>query len=290
MTPKTALITGYGTYTPTYNLVGIMSALEKRGVVTRYVDTRTESLSTYGVPDVAYIPRELSVDLVAPMERLQEAGTFFINPPRESAEAADKLILSQKLTAAGISTPKTIEVNNDTDFNALPLTWPIVIKPTLAYSGVNVILCYTPLQAQIATRKVLADNNPNHYFFVTCRAIAQEYVKDYHNVVLSFIVTGDNITGKMDVAHHTADRFKSTHRKGRAHIPMNIPNDLRDFLLNLHTTLGVSATRTELYYTPNGYSVAEVNVPGGRMAMDGILGIEHHEMTADLIISRYQSR
>ena len=289
--PKTALITGYGKYQSSYNLVMIMAALEKRGITTKYVDTRIENLSTFEIPDIAYIPKELPVNLMEPMERLHEAGTFFINPPRESAEAADKLILNRKLLAAGISTLKTFEVDNGTNFSELPLQWPMVIKPTMAYSGINVNICYTPLDAKVATRKVLSHNQPGGlYSQVPSRAIAQEYVNEYSNIIISVIVTGDIITGKMDIAHHTADKFKSTHRKNRAHIPMKIPHDMRDYILNIHKIMGISISRTELFYTPDGYKILEMNVPGGRMAMDGILGIEHHEMTADLILSRYQSR
>lgn len=301
---KALIITAGNGYhiTGSYNLSRLKNALESKGIDTRYFGIGM-SLASGGssldsivveLPDIAYIGYMLTPDKLAEVQRFRDKGVFFVNSPETVALCSDKISIYNKLVDANIAHPKTIILDDNTDFDNINLGWPCVIKPNnqsegtgTPCAGLDVLLC-----GNSAELRFNFDLLTLRYAGTNTKFMAQEYVESGNgDMMISSWIFGDLISSFISVADPTqSDLFKSHRAVGHERIPIETPENLRQFIRQIATVLDAEIFRIEVFHSNGGYKVCKIKVPGDRLVHDATMGIDSSQLIADYIIRRYNAR
>lgn len=283
-------------FTGSYNLNKLRDAFGTRGIDTRYFGTGGLSSldSIVELPDIAYIGYMLTPDKLAEAQRFRDNGVFFVNSPETVALCSDKISIYNKLVDANIAHPKTIILDDNTDFDNINLGWPCVIKPNnqsegtgSPCAGLDVLLCDDAIQLR---------NNYNNLFLryagTNTKFMVQEYIESGNgDMMISSWVFGDTVSSFVSVADPTkSDLFKSHRAVGHERIPIDTPENLRQFIRQIATVLDAEIFRIEVFHSSGGYKVCKIKVPGDRLVHDATMGIDSSQLIADYIIRRYNAR
>lgn len=283
-------------FTGSYNLNKLKDAFEARDIATRYFGIAGPSSldNIIEIPDIAYIGYMLTPDKLAQVQRFRDRGVFFINSPETVALCSDKIAIYNKLIDANIAHPEIQILDNNTDLAIVNLGWPCVIKPnnqsegtSSPCAGLDVLLCNNLAELTINFDTLLSRyNNTNTQF------MAQEYVESGNgDMLISSWIFGDVISSFISIADPIkTDLFKSHRAIGHERIPINTPENLRQFIIQIATALDAEIFRVEAFYSNGNYKVCKIKVPGDRLVHDATMGIDSSQLIVDYIIRRYNAR
>lgn len=283
-------------FTGSYNLNKLKDAFQVRDITTYYFGAAgSASLDNISeIPDIAYIGYMLTPNKLAEVQRLRDKGVFFINSPETVALCSDKIAIYNKLIAANIAHPKTQVLNSNTDFANINLDWPCIIKPNTQSegtespcAGLDVLLCETPSELESNF-----DMLSLKYSETNIQFMAQEYIESGNgDMMISSWVFGDTISSFVSIADPTqSDLFKSHRAIGHERIAIDTPENLRQFIRQIATTLDAEIFRIEVFHSSGGYKVCKIKVPGDRLVHDATMGIDSSQLIVDYIIRRYNAR
>lgn len=296
---KVLLLTAGNGYhlTGSYNLERLKKSLLLKGVGTQFFGIgKFSSLDDIvELPDIAYIAFAMPPEKLEEVQRFRNRGVFFVNSPEVVALASDKLAVYNKLNEAGVAHPKTIMLDDNTNYEAVDLEWPCVIKPNkqsaatqFPCAGLDVMLCDNPEQLK---------NNFNIlseiYTETDTKIIAQEYTKSGDgDMMISCWVFGDKVSSQITIADSgkNVSQFKTHREVGHQRIAIKTSDELLKFLKKISIALNVEIFRVEVFYSAEGYKVCKLKVPGDRLTHDAIANFDSSQIIADYIVRRYTSR
>ncbi len=282
-----------------YNVASLKRALEAKGVTTLIFGNETfASLDDItDTPDIAYITYMLPENKLDETKRFRDRGVFFVNSPEAVSLCSDKMKIYDKMVEANISHPKTIIVDDNTNFENLNLDWPCVLKPNIQFTttpcaGLDVLFCSNPMQMKNNFDILKSRHND------TVKLMAQEYIESGDNdMLISSWVFGDTISSFISIADPTPiseptleDKFKSHRAVGHQRVPIATSENLLNFIGQIRSAIDANVFRIEVYYKNNGYEICKIKVPGDRLVHDATVGIDSSTIIADYIIRRYNEQ
>ncbi len=277
-------------YVVSSNIRTLYQALTNRGVSVTLLSADNLIYYEHGleVPELTYIAHPLQPQHLSLAQNIRDRGSLVINSPESIVFCSNKLNVANRLIESGIPHPRTVLLTPDMDYSTLDIGWPCVVKPSNRWSGHGIALCETPedIAAQVTeiNRLIRFDEN--------ARIIAQEYILsgEGHLVVGSYVV-GDKVSSLATIGDPTSpNKFMSALRAGNHRIPINTPPELLSLISNIKTALNIEVFRLETFLTNQGYMVCEVNVPGGRLGHDAVIGFDLSNVLADYLIRRFEEQ
>jgi glutathione synthase/RimK-type ligase-like ATP-grasp enzyme len=296
---KVLLLTAGNGYhlTGSYNLERLKKSLLLKGIRTQFFGIGGSSSldDIVELPDIAYIAYAMPPEKLEEVQRFRNRGVFFVNSPEVVALASDKLTVYNKLNEAGVAHPKTIILDDNTNYEAVDLEWPCVIKPNkqsaatqFPCAGLDVMLCNNPAQL-----KNNVDILSEIYTETDTKIIAQEYTKSGDgDMMISCWVFGDKVSSQITIANsgENISQFKAHRKVGHQRIAIKTSDELLKFLKKISIALNAEIFRVEVFYSTEGYKVCKLKVPGDRLTHDAIANFDSSQIIADYIVRRYTSR
>ncbi len=234
----------------------IIQAAKKQRVDVKIIDIRKECLNPHSYPIDFDIALERSVSTV----KGDYAADFFhslnipvVNSPRIRKICEDKFLTSLQLRKAGLPTPKFAVVF---DFGIAKTVvddlggYPVVLKPVLGSWGrllakVNDV---DALETVLDHKNVLGSPQQKIFYM-------QEYVKKPGRDIRVFIIGTEPVCAVYRKSPHW---ITNTARGGTA-LNCRLNDELVEICRGVSSALGRGVLAVDIFETPHGYSVNEVN-------------------------------
>jgi [lysine-biosynthesis-protein LysW]--L-2-aminoadipate ligase len=234
----------------------LAEAARSRGVEVLWVDIRTEILDPRRPLPEADVALERSVSTVKgdyAASFWEASGIPVVNPPAVAALCRDKFATSIALARAGVPAPRFALVFDPGKARAVIEEWggyPVVLKPPQGSWGrlLAKINDADALEALLEHKDVLG-TPPQKAFYL------QEFVRKPGRDLRAFVVAGQTIAA---ISRESEHWITNTARGGRA---ANFPltSELHDICRRTSAAVGGGALAVDLFETPDGLQVNEVN-------------------------------
>ncbi|MEJ7763671.1 MAG: lysine biosynthesis protein LysX [Thermomicrobiales bacterium] len=241
----------------------ILAAARARGLVVTPLFDRDLVLD-FAAPDAA--TSGLAVDVVLDrnvahgralytLRTLERWGIATLNDSATVALCDDKVQTSLALVAAGIPTPRTmLAYSVEAALNACEaLGYPAVIKPVTGSWGRLLAKVNGPEQARAILGEKLSHGSFHHEIIYV-----QEFVEKPGRDIRAFVV-GDRV---LAASYRTSEHWVTNSARGAVSLPCPITPEIEDLALRSCATVGARLAGVDLFETPDGLQVVEVNGGG----------------------------
>ena len=234
-------------------------------VLVRSSDTKTMLIDNVEciIPDFV-IPRmgaETSYLALTIMRQLEALGAMVCNHSASIMAVKDKMHMSQRLTAAGLPTPKTLLVKFPVSMEMVTqaLGFPVVIKTIAGAKGFGVFLCETAsslkdLMELMSTQQCLHG------------LILQEFVASSHGRDLRVFVVDGRIIGCMK--RISTGGFKANYSLGGTVESFPLSAEIEDLSLRTAALFDLKIAGIDLLFKPKGFTICEANSSPGFKGME----------------------
>ncbi len=181
--------------------------------------------------------------------------------------ARDKLKCLQKLSASGISVPKTFIAGSVEDVPALidQLSGvPVVIKLLESTHGVGVILAHSRSTAISIVEAFSKFNQP---------VIIQEYIEEAGGADIRAFVVGKKVVAAMKRQAEPGE-FRSNMHRGATSTTERLTAKETDIVLKSAKLMGLEIAGVDLLRSHNGPLVMEVNASPGLEGIENTTGVD----------------
>jgi [lysine-biosynthesis-protein LysW]--L-2-aminoadipate ligase len=258
----------------------IFSALRARGVPFERIDDRRLILDLGD--------REFSCDLV--LERainhsralhtlkvLNDRGIATINTWQVANTCGDKLLTTNALVAHDVPTPRTlVAYTPESALEAIDrLGYPVVLKPAVGSWGRLIARVNDRYAAEaLLEHKEILGSYHHSTFYI------QDYVEKPGRDIRAFVV-GDEVI--CAIYRHSTHWITNTAR-GATTRNCPITDELRSICLRASRAVGGGVVAIDLFETPAGLLVNEVNYTMEFRNSIGVTGVRIHERIVDYVI------
>jgi [lysine-biosynthesis-protein LysW]--L-2-aminoadipate ligase len=241
----------------------ILAAARSRGIdVTPYFDR--DLVLDFSAPDGP--ASGLAVDVILDrnvahgralytLRAAERWGILTLNTAASSALCDDKAQTSLALAAAGIPTPRTVLAYSvDSALRACEiLGYPAVLKPVTGSWGRLLAKVNGPEQARAILSQKLEHGSFHHEIIYV-----QEFVEKPGRDIRAYVV-GDRV---LAASYRTAEHWVTNSARGATSLPCPITPEIEELALHSCVTVGARLAGVDLFETPQGLQVVEVNGGG----------------------------
>lgn len=225
----------------------------------------------------------------------------FINDLDNHYLTSDKWKKYKKLMGEGLRVPKTLLIPLPFEYHHIQMIgdeigFPCVLKRRYGAHGIGVELCHDADHMYMLAKEFIRK-------FHDTDIIAQKYV-NYSNDILSLFWVGGIVKSHVAKAPKDDTSFLSYRKIGyvssyttqnetsnevisaytSSRIPWVIDNDLRNTVEPVMTSLGLDIARLDILFDSDGYTICEVNSPGGFKGFEKIHNISVGSIIANFIM------
>lgn len=189
------------------------------------------------------------------LHTLERWGVPTLNTATAVAVCDDKARTSLALEAAGIPTPRTILTYSlDAARRACEtLGYPVVIKPVSGSWGRLLAKINGPDQlASVLSQKQELGSVQHEIFYV------QEFVDKPGRDIRAYVV-GDRV---LAASYRSSDHWITNAARGAVSLPCPVTPEIEDLALRACAAVGARLAGVDLFETPDGLQVVEVNSGG----------------------------
>lgn len=234
----------------------LAEAARSRGLEVRWVDIRSAVLDPRQPRPEADVALERSVSTVKggyAASFWESSGIPVINPPAVAALCRDKFSTSLALARAGVPAPRFALVFSAAQARAVISGWggfPVVLKPAQGSWGrlLAKVNDDDALEAILEHKEVLGTPPHKAYYL-------QEFVSKPGRDIRAFVIDGRTICAIYRESDHW---ITNTARGGRA-VSCPVTPELDRLCLRTAEAIGGGALAVDLFETPDGLAVNEVN-------------------------------
>lgn len=261
----------------------IFEALRRRGVEFVKIDDRNLILDLQQEHYEFDLVLERAVNhsrALHTLKILNDRGVRTINTYEVANTCGDKLLTTNALVAHGVPTPRTlVAYTPESALQAIErLGYPVVLKPAVGSWGrlLARINDRHAAEALLEHKEILGSYHHSTFYI-------QEYVPKRHNRDIRSFVIGDRA---ICAIYRTSDHWiTNTARGGRA---TNCPvsDELADISVRAARAVGGGVVAIDLFETPSGLQVNEVNYTMEFRNSIPVTGVAIHEQIVEYTLAQ----
>lgn len=219
------------------------------------------------LPDLV-IPRQghlASAATFGLLRSLEGQGVAVCNRSPAIALARDKMAMQHALAMANLPTPKSALASFPINMEWVHahIGFPLVIKQLAGAQGHGVMLCRDPQALQDILSWSYAHGGHSHFFL-------QQYMGFRPGEDVRVIVIRDQVLGA--IRRTNAGGFKANVAQGAQVAYHPVTPELEQLALAATRTAGLDIAGVDLLFTPDGYTVCEVNSSPGFRGFESVHG------------------
>ena len=186
---------------------------------------------------------------------LERWGVPTLNPAGAVAVCDDKALSSLALAAAGVPTPRTLLAYSIESAVAAceDVGYPAVLKPVTGSWGRLLAKVNGPEQARTILAQKLEHGSFHHEIFYV-----QEFVDKPGRDIRAYVV-GDRV---LAASYRTSDHWVTNAARGAVSVACPLTPEIEGLALAACAAVGARLAGVDLFETPDGLSVVEVNSGG----------------------------
>lgn len=255
----------------------IFEALRARGVDFETIDDRELILEMHDRTFPCDVVLERAINhsrALHTLKILNDRGVRTVNTWQVANTCGDKLLTTNALVAHGVPTPRTlVAYTPESALAAIDrLGYPVVLKPAVGSWGrlLARVNDRHAAEALLEHKEVLGSYHHSTFYI-------QEYVEKPDRDVRAFVVGDETICA---IYRHSVHWITNTARGART---SNCPvtDELHDVCLRAANAVGSGVLAIDLFETPSGYLVNEVNYTMEFRNSVGVTGVPIHERIVD---------
>ena len=258
----------------------IFEALRARGVAFEKIDDRRLilDLSERAFPYDVVLERAINHSRALHTLRvLNDRGVKTVNTWSVANTCGDKLLTTNALVANDVPTPRTLVAYTPTSaLEAIErIGYPVVLKPAVGSWG-RLIACVNDrhaAEALLEHKEILGSYHHSTFYI-------QEYVPKPGRDIRAFVVGGETICA----IYRNADHWITNTARGATTSNCPVTDDLRDVSRRAARAVGGGVVAVDLFETPDGLVVNEVNYTMEFRNSVGVTGVPIHERIVDYVI------
>jgi [lysine-biosynthesis-protein LysW]--L-2-aminoadipate ligase len=207
------------------------------------------------------------------LRALERWGIPTLNSADAVALCDDKALTSLALAKAGIPTPKTfLAYSIDSALKACEtLGYPAVIKPVTGSWGRLLAKVNGPEQARAVLGQKQEHGSFHHEIFYV-----QEFVEKPGRDIRAYVVGGKVLAA----SYRTSEHWVTNAARGATSLPCPVTPEIEDLALRACAAVGARLAGVDLFETPDGLQVVEVN-SGGEFR--GLLTTTDVDIAAEIV-------
>ena len=258
----------------------IFEALRARGVAFEKIDDRRLilDLNERAFPYDVVLERAVNHSRALHTLRiLNDRGVKTVNTWSVANTCGDKLLTTNALVANDVPTPRTLVAYTPTSaLEAIErIGYPVVLKPAVGSWGrlIARVNDRHAAEALLEHKEILGSYHHSTFYI-------QEYVSKPGRDIRAFVVGGETICA----VYRNADHWITNTARGATTTNCPVTDDLRDVCGRAARAVGGGVVAVDLFETPDGLVVNEVNYTMEFRNSVGVTGVPIHERIVDYVI------
>jgi len=194
----------------------------------------------------------------AALQQLEEMGVFCVNTSRAILTTEDKILTSQKLVKAGLTTPKSMLISPATTVEIIEeeFTYPIVLKTTHGGKGSEVFLIKDKSEMKNISQLIKTGT-------IKKEVLLQEMIETSKGRDVRVMVIGKKAVCCMLRKSMKADEFRANFSLGGTTAPCKLTEEMIEMSNKTAEILNLFVGGIDLLFTDEGFTICEANsVPG----------------------------
>ena len=255
----------------------IFEALRARGVDFETIDDRELILEMHDRTFSCDVVLERAINhsrALHTLKILNDRGVRTVNTWQVANTCGDKLLTTNALVAHGVPTPRTlVAYTPESALAAIDrLGYPVVLKPAVGSWGrlLARVNDRHAAEALLEHKEILGSYHHSTFYI-------QEYVEKPDRDVRAFVVGDETICA----IHRHSEHWITNTARGARTSNCPVTDELHDICLRAARSVGGGVLAIDLFETPTGYLVNEVNYTMEFRNSVGVTGVPIHERIVD---------
>ncbi len=205
---------------------------------------------------------------LALLRHFERRGVRLVNGSATVELVADKLHTLQRLSRAGLPTPRTIlgQFPMDAALVERELGFPLIVKTLKGTRGAGVLKCEDRSQFEDLTGLLESAEAKADF-------ILQHYVRASHGRDVRVLVVGGRVIAAMERRSLTGG-FKSNVSLGGVGVAYNPPPEMAELAVQAADVLELDVTGIDILFDENGYRICEANSAPGFQGLERASGLD----------------